>query len=170
MPLHEQRLVTFVTYDGMRLLDLTGPLDALALPNEMLQVGGPSPYILRVLSERGGLVSTSSGLAIPTEPLSSVDGANVDTLIVAGGAPAFRPTSNPLTVENWLENHRTLVDWISRRAGQTRRVCSVCTGGFRDRSGSSTQGAERCHPLGVRPTPIHVFSRRAGRARSLVRQ
>ncbi len=66
----DSRLVTFVVYDGIRLLDLTGPLDALALPNEMLQAGGPTPYVLRVVSERGGLVSTSSGLPVPTEPLS----------------------------------------------------------------------------------------------------
>lgn len=52
------------------------------------------------------------------------------SLIVAGGAAAFRPTSNPATVEKWLDNHRTLVGWISQRAGQVRRVCSVCTGAF----------------------------------------
>jgi transcriptional regulator GlxA family with amidase domain len=124
------RLVVFVIYDGVRLLDLTGPFDALSLPNEMHPSGRPSPYVLRVVSERGGLVSTSSGLAVATEPLSAVDGASIDTLIVAGGASAFRPRSNPTTVNNWLQNHRTLVDWISHQAGQTRRVCSVCTGAF----------------------------------------
>jgi transcriptional regulator GlxA family with amidase domain len=124
------RLIVFAVYDGIRLLDLTGPLDALSLPNEMHQSGGPPPYILRVVSERGGLVSSSCGLAVATEPLSAVDDADIDTLIVAGGAAAFRPSSDPTAVDTWLRSHKALVDWISRRTEHTRRVCSVCTGAF----------------------------------------
>ncbi len=124
------RLVVFVIYDGIRLLDLSGPLDALSLPHEMDQSGRPSPYVLRVVSERGGLVSTSCGLAVASEPLSSIGDAKIDTLIVVGGADAFRPSSNPTTVDNWLQNHARLIAWISQRAAQARRVCSVCTGAF----------------------------------------
>ncbi|MBV8508661.1 MAG: GlxA family transcriptional regulator [Xanthobacteraceae bacterium] len=124
------RLIVFAVYDGMRLLDLTGPLDALSFPNEMHQTGGPAPYVLRVVSERGGLVSSSCGLAVATEPLSAVDDSTIDTLIVAGGAAAFRPTSNQAAVDAWIQSHAALVGWISRRAAQVRRICSVCTGAF----------------------------------------
>jgi transcriptional regulator GlxA family with amidase domain len=124
------RLVVFVVYDGVRLLDLTGPLDAFAVANEMHQTQAPRPYLLRVVSERGGLVSSSSGLAVATEPLSDLDDAEIDTLIVSGGAAALRAYSNPTVVENWLESERRLVDWIAQRAAQARRVCSICTGAF----------------------------------------
>ncbi len=36
------RRVAFVTYDGMRLLDLTAPLDAFAIANEMHGVTEPT--------------------------------------------------------------------------------------------------------------------------------
>jgi transcriptional regulator GlxA family with amidase domain len=125
-----ERRIVFVTYEGMRLLDLTGPLEAFAIANETHGSAGPAPYDLRVVSERGGLVQTSSGLAVPTEPLSSLGQAAVDTVITVGGAAAFRANAHPAAVENWIESQRRLVEWIAQDGARARRVCSVCSGTF----------------------------------------
>jgi transcriptional regulator GlxA family with amidase domain len=122
------RVVVLTAYEGMRLLDLTGPLDAFALANDVAT--GPAPYALRTVSANGGPVRTSSGLAVSTEPLSALDGTAIDTLIVGGGAEAFRANSTPETVHAWLASQSPLVEWIGRRGAQARRLCSVCTGTF----------------------------------------
>jgi transcriptional regulator GlxA family with amidase domain len=124
------RLVVFSAYEGMRILDLTGPLDAFALANDLHGSDGPAPYLLRVVSVHGGPVRTSSGLALVTESLASLEEAAIDTLIVAGGAAELRANSTPLAVQDWLETQSELVEWIARRGGPARRLCSVCTGTF----------------------------------------
>jgi transcriptional regulator GlxA family with amidase domain len=124
------RLIVFAAFDGMRVIDLTGPLDAFSLANVMMGQDAQTGYELRIVSERGGAVPTSSGLAILTDPLSAFDGIEIDTLIVAGGASALRHDSNNAAVADWLASQKRLVDWIATRAPHVRRVCSVCTGTF----------------------------------------
>jgi transcriptional regulator GlxA family with amidase domain len=163
------RLVVFTAYEGMRLLDLTGPLDAFALTNDLHGADGPRPYVLRVVSVHGGPVRTSSGLALVTEPLAALEDASIDTLIVAGGAAALRANSTPLAVEDWLGTQRELVAWISRHGGRVRRLCSVCTGSFLLAAGgllserevathwAATQLLGNCFPhLRVQPDRIFV--------------
>jgi transcriptional regulator GlxA family with amidase domain len=130
MELENPRLVVFVAFDGMRVLDLTGPLDAFAFTNDLREPGEHPFYRLQIVSEHGGPLRTSSGLMLSTESLSNLDDADIDTLIVPGGAGAFRSGSSPAAVEAWFETHRRLVDWIAQRAPHARRVCSVCTGAF----------------------------------------
>jgi transcriptional regulator GlxA family with amidase domain len=114
----------------MRLLDLTGPLDAFALANDLHPEKRQAPYALRAVSVKGGLVRTSSGLCVLTEPLSALDSATIDTLIVGGGATALRADSSAAAVHEWLKSQSVLVEWIGRRGVQVRRLCSVCTGTF----------------------------------------
>jgi transcriptional regulator GlxA family with amidase domain len=127
-PLANARVVVFAVYDGMRLLDLTGPLDSFAIANDVAK--GPAPYALRTVSVNGGPIRTSSGLLVSTEPLSALDGAAIDTLIVGGGAGAFRANSSAEAVHAWLQSQSPLVEWIGRRGAKARRLCSVCTGTF----------------------------------------
>jgi transcriptional regulator GlxA family with amidase domain len=126
----QPRQVIFAAFDGMRVLDLAGPLDVFALTNVMHGSGAGASYGLRIVSERGGLLKTSSGLVISTEPLSSLNDVEIDTLIVSGGALALRQDSNSAAVAEWLETQNVLVAWIAERGPDMRRVCSVCTGTF----------------------------------------
>ncbi len=125
-----ERLIVFVAFDGMRVLDLAGPLDAFAFTEEMGGPERPVRYRLRVVSEHGGPLRTSSGLMISTEPIAALAHEEIDTLIVGGGAAALRHGSSVAAVAAWLACHHTLVDWIAQRAPRVRRLCCVCSGTF----------------------------------------
>lgn len=75
---------------------------------------GEKVYDVRVLSEDGGLVASSSGIQVMTEPF---DQSPFDTLIVAAGLEI--PTSSP-----------GLVRLLRSAAGDARRVASICLGSF----------------------------------------
>jgi transcriptional regulator GlxA family with amidase domain len=114
------RRIVIAVYDGVSLLDLTGPLEAFRLAS-VLSAGkrGIEPYQCVVVSTRGGAVRTSVGVPLVTEAISSLDGKQIDTLIVPGG---FR-------IED-VTGDLALVDWVRERAGDCKRVCSVCVGTF----------------------------------------
>ena len=103
----------------MNLLDLAGPLQALATANRNAAPGAPTRYETIVASENGGAIVTGSGLPVITVPISSLVNAPIDTLIAPGGCPG----------ENF-EVIPALRDFIATRAGSVRRLCSVCTGAF----------------------------------------
>ena len=74
--------VMLLAYDGMNLLDLAGPLQALATANRGAGPGKPQRYETIVASSDGGPVMTSAGLPVVTVAVSSLDNMAVDTLIV----------------------------------------------------------------------------------------
>jgi len=111
--------VVLLAYDQMNLLDLSGPLQALATASRLFAGKGAPLYETHVASAYGGLITTSAGLPIMTVPLSALDGMAIDTLIVAGGSKHDAFHSPP-----------ALVSWIAKRAPKVRRLCSVCTGAF----------------------------------------
>lgn len=111
--------VVLLAYDGMNLLDLAGPLQALTTANRSVEAGAPPRYNAIVASAWGGPVVTGSGLAVITVPVSSLVGEPIDTLIAPGGCPGETYEATP-----------ELRDFIAARAASVRRLCSVCTGAF----------------------------------------
>src|SRR5690606_34138526 len=72
----------------------------------------PGSYALSLVAPGGGLVESSAGQALPTEPL----GRRVfDTVVVSGGE-----------VDRSLEALREIVGWLAR--ARARRIASVCSG------------------------------------------
>jgi transcriptional regulator GlxA family with amidase domain len=108
-----------LAYDDMNLLDLCGPLQALITASRGFAGRGPALYETIVASVDGGLITTGSGLAVMTVPLSSLNGVKIDTLIAPGGCRDAEFYAPP-----------KLVAWIAKRAPKVRRLCSVCTGAF----------------------------------------
>ena len=112
--------VAIVAYEGVSLLDLSGPLEALRIasthPNHL---GASLIYESSVLSVDGGLVMTADGVSLVTEPVSALDRYVIDTLIVPGAC----------NVDDVCRD-RELIDWVRLRAPDCRRVCSVCVGTF----------------------------------------
>jgi len=111
--------VVLLAFDQMNLLDLSGPLQALASANRLHAGRGGPLYETSVASVHGGLITTSSGLPIMTVAIATLDRVPIDTLIVPGGSKDDEFRSPP-----------AMVRWIARRAPRVRRVCSVCTGAF----------------------------------------
>jgi transcriptional regulator GlxA family with amidase domain len=112
--------VAIAAYEGVSLLDLSGPLEALRLasthPNHL---GRKVEYDCHVVSIPGGLVLTADGLGLTTQPVNTLDRTSIDTLIVPGAC----------NVDDVFRD-RALIKWLRRRAPRCRRVCSVCIGTF----------------------------------------
>jgi transcriptional regulator GlxA family with amidase domain len=112
--------VAFIAFEGMSLLDLAGPLETLRMASTHPDFsGGPLVYETHVVSAEGGPVMTCDGVALMTEPLASLKGRAIDTLIAPGGPDAREVTADA-----------RLIRWVKARAPKCRRVCSVCTGSF----------------------------------------
>lgn len=117
------RRVVLLAYEGMNLLDLSGPLQVFATTNR-LQGGGL--YRLHVVSAEGGSILTNAGLPVATESL-----AGLERELGSDPAPAIHTLISPGgSVGDSFTIHAALVDWIRRHAAQAQRVCSVCTGAF----------------------------------------
>jgi len=120
MPVAAPIRVAIVTYPGVSLLDLSGPLEALRMASmHQAHAGSPIVYETSLISVRGGPVMTADTVAVVSQPLRALDGTDIDTLIVPGA----------LEVEDVCRDKR-LIDWVRQRAPDCRRVCSVCTGAF----------------------------------------
>lgn len=113
------RVIEVLAFPAVQLLDVTGPLQVFASANDFVaEAGGEPPYTLKVVAPGGEGVRASAGLGITTEPLT-LSATPVDTLVVAGGDGVQAAAADPV-----------LVEWVRARAGQARRVASVCTGAF----------------------------------------
>ena len=110
------RRIAILVYPDCQLLDATGPAAAFATANTVL---GRKAYAIALLSADGGLVETSSGVALVTSPLQSA--RQLDTLLVAGGE---RPALDAVAARG------TPIAWLARRARKVRRIGSVCSGAF----------------------------------------
>jgi transcriptional regulator GlxA family with amidase domain len=107
------RSVWLVVFPGFELLDMSGPLCALNLATATNRAS----YLAEVISARGGLIASCSG--VPIHTLKASPRKLVDTLLIAGG-PADRV----------FEGDAGAVALIKNLAARARRVASVCTGAF----------------------------------------
>lgn len=109
------RHIAFLVYHGFQIQDLTGPLAAFEIAGT---IKSGEPYLLEIISREGGLVHSSSGLAVMTERLQL---KRYDTLVVVGGS---------LNVVEPSGLASKLHDIVRRVGMKARRVASVCTGAF----------------------------------------
>ncbi|HEY8290478.1 MAG TPA: GlxA family transcriptional regulator [Acetobacteraceae bacterium] len=119
IPPNPPRRVEIVAFPDFQLLDVAGPLQALASANQFAAESGlPGQYEVRVVSPAAGVLASSAALSIVADPLPASD-RPLDTLIIGGG-PGVYPAAEDAG----------FVDWVRRRAGVARRTASVCTGAF----------------------------------------
>ncbi|WP_315707771.1 GlxA family transcriptional regulator [Brenneria uluponensis] len=109
-----KRIIAFFLFDGFQILDAAGPIAAFEMPTRFVQ---PAPYTLKLLSRDGGLITSSSGAAMQTEPMHQI--RSIDTLILAGGIGIHDAAQCPATLA-----------FVRRQAEIARRVCSVCSGAY----------------------------------------
>jgi len=105
--------VAVLVVDGVRLLDVTGPLEVFDVATTL-----GAPYEVVVCSPDGADVRASSGLRIGVDHAVADVGA-VDTLVVPGGEFLVSAAPPP-----------ALLDGVRALATGARRVTSVCAGSF----------------------------------------
>jgi transcriptional regulator GlxA family with amidase domain len=103
--------IGFVVSEGFQIVGIA----AQAVFEFANRGAGEAPYEVHVLSEHGGLVRSSMGIALETERFSRVA---FDTLIVLGTEDA---TPNPTP---------GLLRFVRRGVKESRRLTSICTGAF----------------------------------------
>ena len=121
-PAGTSRTIGIIAFDGIEIIDLTGPMEVFALTNLGFQRTGLTtepPYRFVVLAREAGWVTASCGLRIQADQAYTEVREPIDTLIVPGA-----PDVNCVLAD------RDLVDWVRGMATQVRRLVSVCTGAF----------------------------------------
>ena len=113
------RRVVMVGFDGLQILDVTGPLEVFSLASRLLVGEGAvrsAPYeVLLAARQRGPVVSSSGVTLLAARSLARL--GPVDTLLVSGGAG----------IDQALEDAE-LVAWLRHEAPKARRYGAVCTG------------------------------------------
>ena len=107
------RQIGILLYPDFQLLDAAGVTATFEIAGKF----GGAPYETTPLSRYGGLVRSSSGMAIETIPIATA--GSCDTLIVVGGEGHKQAMTCP-----------ELQVFLRYQAGTARRICSVCTGTF----------------------------------------
>jgi transcriptional regulator GlxA family with amidase domain len=111
-----EHLVLIPVFDGVQVLDVTGPHEVLAYATR--QLGDAPGYTVRLVSTTPEPVTTDGGLKlVPDGPLPS--SGEIGTLLVPGGTGARD-----------LPPDDELVGWLRAAADRSARVVSVCTGAF----------------------------------------
>ncbi|MEU5086022.1 DJ-1/PfpI family protein [Streptomyces sp. NPDC021356] len=118
-----ERLVVIVLFEGVDLLDVTGPPEVFSLVRR--EMPGPTGYRVVLAAETMDPVTTSAGVRVlPDTTFDEVAGSGIDTLLVPGsvetdgdGGCGVRARTDPAVVER--------VKTLARRA---RRITSVCVG------------------------------------------
>ncbi len=116
------RPVSLVTYHGVEIIDLTGPMEVFAFANNALQRSGicnEQAYPMQVLAAKPGPVTSSCGLQIIADKAYSDVQDGIDTLLIAGTPEVSCLLCDP-----------ALQDWVRTMAPRVRRLASVCTGAF----------------------------------------
>jgi transcriptional regulator GlxA family with amidase domain len=127
------RRVVIPVFDGVELLDVTGPAEVFSAASRLLRGRG---YAVELVAARPGPVLTSSGVQlVATGDLPS---GEVSTVVVPGALAhdGSGPVVDPVLVP-WIRDHHTL--W--------GRVASVCAGGAHARRGRSARRAAGHDPL-----------------------
>jgi transcriptional regulator GlxA family with amidase domain len=103
--------IGFVVFDGFQSMSFAA-LSVFEYANVMM---GKPLYEMRFISEKGGLVRSSTGMVVNSEPF---DNKTYDTVIVGGGTSILEHAP------------AGLLAFMRKASKKSRRVASICTGTF----------------------------------------
>ncbi|MEU6579267.1 GlxA family transcriptional regulator [Nocardia sp. NPDC046763] len=109
----KDRQIVFVVFDGVKMLDVSGPAEVLTEANRF-----GAGYRLRYVSPSGRPVKTSVGIDLTVDgPATGTP--EVDTVVIAGGDVLVE---QPVPAD--------LIAAVRNFHPRTRRLVSICTGSF----------------------------------------
>lgn len=118
MPDHQAHRVGLLTFDGIQILDVTGPASVFAAANDTV---GKTHYEVRILSESGGMIKSNSAITIASEAMDDFAADFFHTLLIVGGDEDATRT---------LALNRRTGAWMRQSSEKAQRYGSVCTGAF----------------------------------------
>jgi len=114
----DPRIVFFLLYEGVQLLDVAGPAEVLSQAN--MEMGRQVYKICYIANSASGTVQSSAGLGLAVDALPPNDGP-VDLLVVPGAVPAALQHAS--ADEDFMR-------WLGAAASRAERTASICTGAF----------------------------------------
>ncbi|WP_030266600.1 GlxA family transcriptional regulator [Streptomyces violens] len=122
-----ERLVVIVVFDGVDLLDITGPPEVFALLQREVDAesgtGTHTGYRVLLAAETLDPVTTSAGVRVlPDAVFDAVEGRRIDTLLVPGSV-RFDADRRVSALADPAVTAR-----VKQLAGASRRIASVCVG------------------------------------------
>jgi len=118
MPPSPLRQVALLVFDGVQVLDVSGPAAVFGAAND---AAGRPFYRVHIVSLRGGAVTSNCGMALLSEPLATLKPGAMDTVLVAGG------NKDGLQA---LAGDAAARAWLAVATRKARRYGSICTGAF----------------------------------------
>jgi transcriptional regulator GlxA family with amidase domain len=122
----QRKTAGIVIFDDVEVLDFCGPFEVFSVTrlNEAKRREEPSPFQVKLVSEKGTPVTTSGGMrVIPDYGFGNCP--KLDILCVPGGWGTRRELGNP-----------AMLEWLQARAAEVEILTSICTGsmllGFAD--------------------------------------
>lgn len=115
MPDTKSRLVLFVAFPGVGLLDLTGPQTVFWAASKCMQECGMPGYELHTVSLHGGLVHSMEGVCLDTRCCGDFAFRSIDTIVLPAAAICS-------TCVEWT----AMVEWVRQAAHGARRTNSLC--------------------------------------------
>jgi putative intracellular protease/amidase len=111
---HPSRNVAILLFDGVQIIDYTGPYEVFG---HVYAFDQPVPFSTYTVAEHTTAITTAMGMSV--NPKFSVDDApRPDILIVPGGQVAAAMSS------------RKVMDWLTDASRHAEIVMSVCNGAF----------------------------------------
>jgi transcriptional regulator GlxA family with amidase domain len=115
------RLVVIVVFEGVDLLDITGPPEVFSLVRR--EVGEAADYRVVLAAATMDPVTTAAGVRVlPDMTFEEAVAGRIDTLLVPGAVEADRERGVRAVTDP------SVVSWVRTLAGGARRVASVCVG------------------------------------------
>jgi transcriptional regulator GlxA family with amidase domain len=114
----DRKTVGIVIFDDIEVLDFCGPFEVFSVTrlDEERRREEPSPFAVKLISERGGQITTTGGMRVAAD-YAFATCPKLDILCVPGGWGTRREVGNPVMLE-----------WLRSRAAQVELLTSVCTG------------------------------------------
>lgn len=110
------KTIAMVLFDGVLMLDITGPMDAFAVANRFLPE--ERRYRMLTLGVEDGLIRSSCGLQVKADFALAEAPKNVDLLLVPGGPGAYD------------DHHPVIQEWLPEATRNAKRFGAICTGAF----------------------------------------
>ncbi|WP_052868421.1 GlxA family transcriptional regulator [Streptomyces niger] len=116
-----KRLVVIVVFDGVDLLDITGPPEVFALLQR--EVDSDTGYEVLLAAETAEPVTTAAGVRVlPDTTFEEVTGRSIDTLLVPGSVRIDADRRVTALADPAVTAR------VAQLAGAARRIASVCVG------------------------------------------